>query len=49
METVRLANNLSCLTPFKIAAGGPQHTYHYIVVIIVAGKQMHESEMNYFS
>ena len=26
---------------------GPQHTYYYIVVIIVAGKKMHEREMKY--
>ena len=25
----------------------PQHTYYYIVVIIVAGKKIHECEMKY--
>ena len=26
---------------------GPQHTYYYLVVIIVAGKKMQEREMKY--
>ena len=32
----------------KAEPQGPQHTNYYIVIIIVAGKKVHERQMKYF-
>ena len=40
----KITNHPPCLA---CKPQGPQHTYYYIVVIIVTGKKMQEREMRY--